>query len=58
MQHSSSYSILGSSKEYELSEPYPPKRYRIVAIREVGTSTEQGKTMHYYEVEFDPVTDG
>lgn len=58
LQHSSSHSILGSVKEYELSEPYPPKRYRIVAIREVGTSAEEGKTVHYYEVEFDPVADG
>lgn len=54
LQHNSSYSILGSATEYELSEPYPPQRYRIIAIREVGTSTEQGKTVHYYEVEFDP----
>jgi hypothetical protein len=58
MQHSSSYSILGSAKEYELSDLYLSRRYRIVAIREVGTSTEQGETVHYYEVEFDPVTDG
>lgn len=55
LQHSSSYFILGSATEYELSEPYPLQRYRIVAIREIGASTEQGKTVHYYEVEFTPV---
>lgn len=53
MQQRSSYSLLGSSKKYELSEPYPSRRYHVIAIREVGTSTDQGKTVHYYEVEFD-----
>lgn len=48
-------SILGaSSDDYELRELSPTRRYRVVAIREVGTSTEEGKTVHYYEVEFDP----
>ena len=50
-----SVSVLGaSSGDYELSDIYLPRRYRIAAIREVGTSTEDGKTVHYYEVEFDP----
>jgi hypothetical protein len=48
------FSILGSTKEFALSEPYPPRRRRIAAIREVGTTTEDGRTTHYYEVEFDP----
>jgi hypothetical protein len=48
------FSILGSTKEFELGEPYPSRRRRIVAIREVGTSTESDRTIHYYEVEFDP----
>ena len=39
---------------YELSDPYAPKRYRIAAIREVGTNTEGSATSHFYEVEFDP----
>lgn len=47
-------SILGSTKEFELSDPYPLRRRRIVAIREAGTATENGRTIHYYEVEFDP----
>jgi hypothetical protein len=52
------YSLIGSSQDYQLSEPYPSRRRRIAAIRETGTSTESGKTTHYYEVEFDPETDG
>lgn len=39
---------------YELSDPYAPKRYRVAAIREVGTNTEGSATIHFYEVEFDP----
>lgn len=39
---------------YELSELYAPKRYRVAAIREVGTNTEGSATVHFYEVEFDP----
>ena len=39
---------------YELSEPYAPKRYRVAAVREVGTNTEGGATIHFYEVEFNP----
>ena len=54
-----SISILGaSSGDYELSDLYPTRRYRIAAIREVENYTEDGKTVHYYEVEFDPATDG
>jgi hypothetical protein len=48
------YSIIGTSKDYQVSDPYPYRRRRIAAIRETGTSTENGKTTHYYEVEFDP----
>lgn len=40
---------------YELSVPYTLKRYRVVAIREAGTNAEGGATIHFYEVEFDPV---
>jgi len=50
-----SISLLGaSSGDYKLSDPYPSRHYRIIAVREVGTSTEGGKTVHYYEVEFNP----
>ena len=50
-----SISLMGASNgDYELSDQYPMRRYRIAAIREVGTSTEDGKTVHYYEVEFNP----
>ena len=53
-----SISIIGaSSGDYELSDPYPTRSYRIIAIREVETSTEEGKTVHYYEVAFAPVTE-
>src|SRR5262245_11510132 len=38
LQKEAVYSILGPSKGYELSELYPPGRYRIAAIREVGTA--------------------
>lgn len=48
------YSLIGSSQDYQVSDPYPSRRHRIAAIREAGTSTENGKTTHYYEVEFDP----
>lgn len=41
---------------YELTDPYPPGRYRVAAIREIGTAVESGGTVHYYEVEFDPET--
>jgi hypothetical protein len=43
-------------KIYELTNPYPLRRRRIAAIREIGTDTENGATVHYYEVEFDPET--
>ena len=46
------YSIVGSSKDYQLSDPYPRWQRHIVAIREAGTSTDNGNTVHYYEVEF------
>ena len=45
-------------KGYVLSDPYPYKRSKIAAIREVGTGSEMGATVHYYEVEFDPVAGG
>lgn len=38
---------------YRLTDPYPSGRYRITAIREIGTVAEGGATIHYYAVEFD-----
>jgi hypothetical protein len=38
---------------YELADPYPPGRYRIAAVREIGTAAEGGGAVHYYAVEFD-----
>ena len=58
LQKEAAYSILGASKGYDLSDPYPRRRCRIAAIREVGTDSESGGTVHYYEVEFDPETGG
>lgn len=46
------------AKGYELTDPYPHKRSRIAAIREIGTGEEEGATMHYYEIEFDIAADG
>ena len=52
------FSLAYFGNGYELSDPYPRQRYRIAAIREVGTAAENGDTMHYYEVEFDPAEGG
>lgn len=56
LQKGTAYSVLGAAKDYELSNPQPRQRYRIAAIREIGTASESGGTVHYYEVEFDPET--
>ncbi|MGH7961586.1 MAG: hypothetical protein ACRERD_07125 [Candidatus Binatia bacterium] len=58
LQKEQAASILYFGKGYVLSDPYPYNRVRIAAIREVGTGEELGANMHYYEVEFDPVTGG
>lgn len=54
MEKTTAFSIGYFGKIYELSDPYPNRRSRIAAIREVGTDSESGGTVHYYEVEFDP----
>jgi hypothetical protein len=56
LQKEQVFSIGYSGKGYELSDPYPRRRYKVAAIREVGTASEDGNTVHYYEVEFDLVT--
>lgn len=53
MRKEAAYSILSSSKDYGLSEPYPERRRRVTAIREVGAVKENDQTRHYYEVEFE-----
>ena len=52
------FSLAYFGNGYELSDPYPRQRCRIAAIREVGTAAENGDTVHYYEVEFDPAEGG
>ena len=52
------FSLAYFGNGYELSDPYPRQRCRIAAIREVGTAAENGDTVHYYEVEFDPEAGG
>jgi len=52
------FSLAYFGNGYELSDPYPRQRYRIAAIREVSTAAENGDTVHYYEVEFDPAEGG
>jgi hypothetical protein len=54
LQKEAAYSLAASAKGYDLSDLYPQRRYRIAAIREVGVAAENGSTVHYYEVEFDP----
>jgi hypothetical protein len=56
LEKTTAVSIGYFGKIYELSEPYPPRRVRIAAIQEVGTDSESGGTVHYYQVEFDPET--
>jgi len=58
MEKTAAFSIAYFGKGYELSDPYPRRRSRIAAIREVGTDSESGGTVHYYEVEFDPEASG
>ena len=58
LQKEADYALVYSSKGYELSDPYLWRRCRIAAIREVGTAAENGDTVHYYEVEFDPLEGG
>lgn len=53
MQKESAYSILSSSKDYGLSDPYPERHRRITAIREMGAVKDSDRTRHYYEVEFE-----
>lgn len=53
MQKEVAYSILSSSKDYGLSEPYPERRRRITAIREMGVVKDNDRVRHYYEVEFE-----
>lgn len=58
MEKTTAFSLGYFGKIYELSDPYPHRRSRIAAIREVGTDSESGGTVHYYEVEFDPEAGG
>ncbi len=58
MEKTAAFSIAYFGKIYELSDPYPYRRCRIAAIQEVGTATENGATVHYYAVEFDPEPSG
>jgi len=58
MEKTTALSLGYFGKIYELSDPYPRRRLRIAAIREVGTDSESGGTVHYYEVEFDPEAGG
>ena len=54
LEKTSALSIGYIGKVYELTDPYPHRRYRIAAIREISSAAEGGGTAHYYEVEFDP----
>jgi len=58
MEKSAAFSIAYFGRSYELTDPYPARRSRIAAIREIGTDSESGGTVHYYEVEFDPESSG
>jgi hypothetical protein len=53
MQKEAAYSILSTSQDYGLSDPYPERRRRLTAIREMGTVKDADRTRHYYEVEFE-----
>ncbi|MGE0823471.1 MAG: hypothetical protein AB7G75_13600 [Candidatus Binatia bacterium] len=55
MRKEAAYSLFAAGKDYGLSEPYPDRKRRITAIREVGAVTDNGNTRHYYEVEFNIV---
>lgn len=54
LQKEAVYGLFVSGQDYIVSDPYPRQRRRIMAIREVGVTSDAGKTQHYYEVEFDP----
>lgn len=58
LEKSSTYSTVGTSREYEVSEMLPLGRYLITSIREVGTALEGKNTVHYYEVQFEHGTGG
>ncbi|MBI3304204.1 MAG: hypothetical protein HYZ72_19235 [Deltaproteobacteria bacterium] len=58
LEKATALSIGYVGKVYELTDPYSRRRCRIAAIREVGTASESGGTVHYYEVEFDPEAGG
>jgi hypothetical protein len=58
MEKSAAFSIAYLGRSYELSDPYPARRSRIAAIREIGTDSDNSGTVHYYEVEFDPESSG
>jgi hypothetical protein len=53
LQKEAAYSLFFSGKDYVVSDPYPQGRRRIMAIREIGVTSDNGKTQHYYEVEFE-----
>jgi hypothetical protein len=53
LRKESAYSLFSSARDYALSDPYPRQRRRITAVREIGTTTADGATTHYYEVEFE-----
>jgi hypothetical protein len=53
LQKEAVYSLFSSGKDYVVSDPYPQRRRRIMAIREIGVTSDNGKTQHYYEVEFE-----
>ncbi|NOT55578.1 MAG: hypothetical protein HOP18_13325 [Deltaproteobacteria bacterium] len=54
LQKEAAFGLFVSGKDYIVSDPYPRQRRRIMAIREVGVTSDNGKTQHYYEVEFNP----
>jgi hypothetical protein len=58
LQQSATYSTVGTSREYEVSEMLPLGRYLITSIREVGAAREGKDTVHYYEVQFEEGTGG
>jgi hypothetical protein len=58
LEKTTAFSIGYIGRVYQLADPYPYRRYRIAAIREVGTAVESGGTVYYYEVEFDPEAGG
>ncbi len=54
LRKEAAYGLFVSGQDYIVSDPYPRQRRRIMAIREVGVTSDNGTTRHYYEVEFDP----